>query len=191
MPYANEVRIIGGKWRSRRIKFSGNPHLRPTPNRVRETVFNWLTPTVIDAVCLDMFAGSGALSFEALSRGAKSVVMLDKSKQVISHLKKNADILHADNMVFICKEFTPKLHNLFHQQFDIVFLDPPFRQNLVTICSQWLEENACLTEDAIIYTETESSLKNIGVPTNWELRRQKTAGQVCYSLWRRVAKKSV
>ena len=185
MSQSNEVRIIGGKWRSRRIKFSGNPHLRPTPNRVRETLFNWLDPMITNAVCLDMFAGSGALSFEALSRGAKSVVMMDKSKQVISDLKKNADILKADNIVFIHKEFSPKLHHFFKQQFDIVFLDPPFHKDLVKACSQWLEQYNCFTKDAFIYTENESSLKVVNVPANWELYRQKTAGQVCYSLWQR------
>jgi len=185
MSQANEVRIIGGKWRSRKIKFSGDVYLRPTPNRVRETLFNWLETTIVDATGLDMFAGSGALGFEALSRGAKTIVMMDKSKQVISNLKKNADTLATKDIVLICKEFSPILPNFFNQQFDIVFLDPPFRQNLIQICSQWLEQHHCLTENAIIYTENESSLKNINVPANWELYRQKTAGQVCYSLWHR------
>lgn len=185
MPYANEIRIIGGKWRSRRIKYLGNPYLRPTPNRVRETVFNWLSPIICDAVCFDMFAGSGALGFEALSRGAKSVIMMDKSKQVISYLKENAVALQADNAIFVCKEFTPKLHNFFKQQFDIVFLDPPFRKNLIQPCVQWLEENDCLTVNAIIYTENESSLERINMPPSFNLYRQKTAGQVCYSLWKR------
>jgi 16S rRNA (guanine966-N2)-methyltransferase len=187
MPKANnEVRIIGGKWRSRKIKFSGNPYLRPTPNRVRETVFNWLDPVITNAVCLDMFAGSGALGFEALSRGAKSVIMMDKSKQVISDLKKNAVLLSAGDIIFVCKEFSSKLHNFFKQQFDIVFLDPPFHKNLVQSCSQWLEQNDCLTQGAFIYTENESVLKTIDMPSNWKLYRQKTTGQVCYSLWQKI-----
>jgi 16S rRNA (guanine966-N2)-methyltransferase len=181
----NEVRIIGGKWRSRKIRFSGNPHLRPTPNRVRETIFNWLDPIIINTVCLDMFAGSGALGFEALSRGAKSVIMMDKSKQVIRDLKKNAELLPTDSVILFHKEFFSKLRNFFKPQFDIVFLDPPFRKDLVKACSQWLEQHDCLAPNAFIYTETESSLKMISVPSNWILYRQKTAGQVCYTLWQR------
>lgn len=181
----NEVRIISGKWRSRKIRFSDHPNLRPTPNSVRETVFNWLAPVIIDAVCLDMFAGSGALGFEALSRGAKHVVMMDKSRQVINDLRKNAFLLEANNIDFVCKEFSSKLNNFFQQQFNIVFLDPPFHKNLIQICSQWLEQQNCLTKDSFIYTENESSLKTINIPVNWKLHRQKTAGQVCYSLWRR------
>jgi 16S rRNA (guanine966-N2)-methyltransferase len=181
----NEVRIIGGKWRSRKIRFTGHPNLRPTPNSVRETVFNWLAPIITDAVCFDMFAGSGALGFEALSRGAKNVVMMDKSRQAINDLRSNAALLETNAANFICKDFSIKLQLVFEKQFDLVFLDPPFHKNLIQVCSQWLEQQNCLANNAFIYTENESSLKTINVPDNWQLYRQKTAGQVCYSLWQR------
>lgn len=181
----NEVRIIGGKWRSRKIRFTRHTNLRPTPNSVRETVFNWLAPVISDAVCFDMFAGSGALGFEALSRGAKHVIMMDKSRQVINDLRSNASLLETNDINFICKDFSTKLRLVFEQQFDIVFLDPPFHKNLIQVCGQWLEEQNCLTKNAFIYIENESSLKIISVPDNWQLLRQKISGQVCYSLWQR------
>ena len=181
---ANELRIIGGKWRGRKLKFAANSQIRPTPNRVRETLFNWLAPIINDAICLDLFAGSGALGFEALSRGAKQVTMVDKSPQVIKTLTDNANTLGTDDIEFMCVEFLPALKNPFHRQFDIVFLDPPFHQNLIAPCANWLAQNSCLTEHAFIYIEAESSLKTLSVPGNWEMYKQKTAGQVTYSLFR-------
>ena len=127
----SELRIIGGKWRGRKLKFSPSLDLRPTPNRVRETLFNWLAPVINNAICLDLFAGSGALGFEALSRGAQKVTMLDKSARVIKTLKANAEILGTENITFLCMEFSPSLKNPFKQQFNVVFLDPPFKQNLI------------------------------------------------------------
>lgn len=184
----NEVRIIGGKWRSRKITFPACEHLRPTPNLVRETLFNWLAPVIDGAVCLDLFAGSGALSFEALSRGAQKTVMVDKSPDVIKNLKKNAELLSADNVEFLCLDFSPnQKNNPFKDQFDIVFLDPPFYQNLVVPCCKWLEENNCLKPEAFIYIEAESTLKNIHFPSNWEIYRQKTTGQVSYYLVRAIS----
>lgn len=171
----NEIRIIGGKWRGRKLKFLPGSHLRPTPNRVRETLFNWLAPVIEGAVCLDLFAGSGALGFEALSRGAARVVMVDKSHNVIKNLKENAVILEAEKIEFICAEFSPKMKNIFSQKFDIVFLDPPFYKNLIKPSLEWLEKNNCLTSDAFIYIEHE---RQADLPENWEIYRSQVAGQV-------------
>ncbi len=178
----NQLRIIGGKWRNRKITFSANVEIRPTPNRIRETLFNWLAPHIEGAICLDLFAGSGAVGFEALSRGAKHVTMVDKSPEVIKTLKKNTVILGTENIDFFCVKFTPKLKNFFIHKFNIVFLDPPFYKNLIGLCSQWLEQQNCLANGAFIYIEAESSLKDLQVPKNWKIHRSKVAGQVRYSL---------
>ncbi len=181
----NQLRIIGGKWRNRKLKFSANVEVRPTPNRIRETLFNWLAPYIEGATCLDLFVGSGALGFEALSRGAKHVTMVDKSPEVIKILKDNAAVLGTENIDFYCVEFSPELKNFFNHKFNIVFLDPPFYKNLIEPCSQWLEQQNCLTDDAFIYIEAESSLKILPVPTSWKIYRSKIAGQVSYSLLHR------
>jgi 16S rRNA (guanine966-N2)-methyltransferase len=175
----NEVRIIGGKWRGRKLKFVPHGHLRPTPNRVRETVFNWLAPVINGAVCLDLFAGSGALGFEALSRGAGHVTMVDKSRRVIKTLKENAAVLGAENIEFICAEFSAKMKNIFSQKFDIVFLDPPFYKNLVKPGLEWLQKNDCLSANAYVYVEKE---RRVDLPENWQIHRSQVAGQVSYSL---------
>jgi 16S rRNA (guanine966-N2)-methyltransferase len=181
----NQLRIIGGKWRNRKIKFSADVEIRPTPNRIRETLFNWLVPHIEGAICLDLFAGSGALGFEALSRGARHITMVDKSPEVIKTLKKNAVILGTRDIEFFCIKFSLNLKNFFTHKFNIVFLDPPFYKNLVKPCSQWLEQQNCLTDEAFIYIEAESSLKILPVPSNWQIYRSKIAGQVRYSLLHR------
>jgi 16S rRNA (guanine966-N2)-methyltransferase len=175
----NEIRIIGGKWRGRKLKFVPQAHLRPTPNRVRETLFNWLAPIIDGAICLDLFAGSGALGFEALSRGAGYVVMVDKSAQVIKTLKENAAIFQAEHIEFINAKFSPKMKNIFSQKFDIVFLDPPFYKNLIKPSLEWLQKNDCLAANALVYVEKE---RQVDLPENWKIYRGKIAGQVSYSV---------
>lgn len=193
-PTQNQIRIIGGKWRSRKLHFPNLPTLRPTPNRVRETLFNWLSPYIVDTSCLDLFAGSGALGFEALSRGARSVVMVDASAAVIQQLRENAALLHAEKEVILyCKSIPldvsslePKAQPFFSAQtapFDIVFLDPPFHKNYLPGCCAWLENNVLLSKDALIYVEAESSvLDALPIPAHWTILRQKKAGEVGYFL---------
>lgn len=179
----NKIRIIGGKWRGRKLKFVPIPGLRPTPNRLRETLFNWLAPVIEGAICLDLFAGSGALGFEALSRGASHVVMVDKSPQVIRTLKENAKMLGAENIEFICADSRLRGNDNI-RTFDIVFLDPPFYQNLIKPCLDWLEKNKCLSPDAFVYVETEKSLDISAFITHWDIYRSQTAGDVSSSLLR-------
>jgi 16S rRNA (guanine966-N2)-methyltransferase len=181
----NTIRIIGGKWRGRKLRFSARQELRPTLNRARETLFNWLAPVIADTVCLDLFAGSGALGFEALSRGAKQVIMVDRSREAINDLKKNAEALGADNIEFVCLPFSPQLKNIFTQKFNIVFLDPPFHQDLAAPACQWLEAENCLVEGALIYLETEKELKIFTPPANWKILRHKVEGQISYYLCER------
>ncbi len=125
----NHIRIIAGKWRGRKITFPSTATLRPTPDRIRETLFNWLAPHIIDARCLDLFAGSGALSFEALSRGAGIVIALEKDTKVVASLKANAEILLADNIEILqtdsihWMEIHAHLKESLESSFDIIFLE--------------------------------------------------------------------
>ena len=158
---SGQVRIIGGCWRGRKLRFPSAPGLRPTPDRVRETLFNWLAPEIVGAHCLDVFAGSGALGFEALSRGAQSLVMIEQSPQLLKELRQNAEILGAKNQIqFYCARIPSAVIDAGAVGgFNIVFLDPPFYQNYLPICFQWLQINHYLATDALIYIEAESGLQ--------------------------------
>jgi 16S rRNA (guanine966-N2)-methyltransferase len=179
------LRIIGGKWRSRKLQFQPLPGLRPTPNRVRETLFNWLAPVIVDASCLDLFSGSGALGFEALSRGAKNVVMVDQSPATIAMLKKNAHALGATEIEFYCAKVPEPISFLQNRKFDIVFLDPPFQQGLIPTSLRWLKDGEYLAHEAYIYVEAEKSF--VLHPEGWQVLRHKKAGQVQYFLLRNVS----
>jgi len=180
----NQIRIIGGKWRSRKLRFPDLPDLRPTPDRVRETLFNWLSPHIVGSRCLDLFAGSGALGFEALSRGASAVAMVDQSTVVIQQLRANAVLLNAEKEAkFYCSKVPDAQLNIPDAPFDIVFLDPPFHKDYLSACCQWLEHMQYLAQNALIYIEVESSLQPpLPLPPNWTLLRQQKAGQVGYYL---------
>jgi 16S rRNA (guanine966-N2)-methyltransferase len=147
-----QIRIIGGKWRSRKINFPALADIRPTSDRVRETLFNWLSPVMADAYCLDLFAGSGALGFEALSRGAAHVVMVDKSPVVIEHLRDLGKKLAARHFT-VYQGKVPESVFLPPQVFNIVFLDPPFYQNLIYPSIAWLQEKKFINSDSLIYVE--------------------------------------
>jgi 16S rRNA (guanine966-N2)-methyltransferase len=176
---SNQLRIIGGKWRSRKLSFPDVEGLRPTPNRVRETLFNWLAPYIVNAKCLDLFAGSGALGFEALSRGASAVYMIDNTLQVVNQLKKNAVLLSIlQSELQICCGDVMSETNLPQGQFDIVFLDPPFYKDLVVPCCQLLNDKNLLAEGALLYIETESDLKELLLPEGWQVIKRKVVGQV-------------
>jgi len=180
-----EVRIIAGKWRGRKLRFPVVEGLRPTPDRVRETLFNWLMPYIQDAVCLDLFAGSGALGFEALSRGAAHVVMVDENKAVCQALRGHADVLATNNATIVHASFPAVLSQLEKQRFNLVFLDPPFYQNLILNCIEQLETSACLQDDALIYVEAESSIAELPLPDHWQVLRQLNAGDVSAYFLRR------
>lgn len=181
-----QIRIIGGEWRGRKIKVPNIPDLRPTPDRVRETLFNWLSTTIPGAYCLDAFAGSGALGFEALSRGAKHVVMVDASPEVISLLKEELLIFKSDR-ADIYRANIPQQLKIPEQKFDIVFLDPPFSQNILLPCCFYLEEHGFLADEAYIYLETGKTLEEHVLPAHWKIVKSKKAGQVAYHLVQRTA----
>lgn len=191
-PVQNKLSIIGGDWRSRKISFEEVVGLRPTPVRVRETLFNWLQYEVLASRCLDLYAGSGALSFEAASRGAKSVVQVESNALACRHLKANGLALRATQISIVQMEVFRYLAGD-AQAFDIVFIDPPFHQQLAAQTCNYLEDKGWLASHAKIYVETES--KNAAkqdfqlseLPENWRLLKQKSAGEVMYHLFERVA----
>lgn len=181
----NKLRIIGGQWRSRQINFCDAPGLRPTPDRVRETLFNWLQYDIPGSRCLDLYAGSGALSFEAASRGAKSVVQVESHPDACRALKENAVKLAATQIKIVQSDVFRFLAENNAEPFDIVFLDPPFSLNLVPQTCRWLEDKGWLNNQANIYVEANSGnllLKEI--PNTWQLLKSKTAGDVAYFLFK-------
>jgi 16S rRNA (guanine966-N2)-methyltransferase len=176
----NQVRIIAGTWRGRRLVFAPVPGLRPTPDRVRETLFNWLVPVIRDARCLDLYAGSGALGLEAASRGAAEVVLVDKDPQVVAALGRQREMLGAHQVRVVQADVLQWLSGP-PTAFDIVFLDPPFRREMLLPCIQLLERRGWLADQARVYIEAEKGLVP-ELPENWELLRSKAAGQVGYHL---------
>jgi len=183
-PAGNQLRIIGGEWRGRKLGFPDVDGLRPTTDRVRETLFNWLAPVIHGARCLDLFAGSGALGLEALSRGAAAVTFIERERQAVESLRANlallqdqrGSVLHLDALSYLAGE---------PHTFDIVFLDPPFRQSLLQPALERLCRDGWLATDARIYIEVELELGEPHLPDGWELTRSKKAGQVIYALARR------
>ena len=185
----NKLRIIAGKWRGRKIAFPDIPGLRPTPDRVRETLFNWLAPVISEAIYLDLFAGSGALGFEALSRGAKQVVFVDESSEVIQQLNANQKLLACGNLKIIQKSALEYLETC-DEKFDVVFLDPPFQSDLLEKCCALIDEKNLLTPDALIYIETSIKKDMSFLPSSWKIFKEKQAGQVKYCLVRIIQKVS-
>ena len=202
-PKTGQLRIIGGRWRSRKLAFPDVEGLRPTPDRVRETVFNWLQSVVPGASCLDLFAGSGALGLEALSRGAAHTVFVDQdataARCVREHLTTldvtDAQVMQADVLAYLqnsrfrhpaSRDTGASLHGA--QCFDVVFIDPPYRHyELLQTCCARLEAGGWLASRAYIYLETESSRDVPPLPPNWKIIRSKKAGQVGYHLALREA----
>lgn len=180
----NKLRIIGGQWRSRLIRFADTPDLRPTPARVRETLFNWLQNDIAGSRCLDLYAGSGALGFEAASRGAKQVIQVESNAQCCRNLKDNAVALAADQIQIVHMEVMRYLAGD-AKAFDLVFLDPPFFRHLAVPTCQWLEQKGWLKTLAKIYVETEKHSDLSSIPANWELLKSKSAGDVSYRLFQR------
>jgi 16S rRNA (guanine966-N2)-methyltransferase len=181
----NRVRIIGGEWGGRRLDFPDAQGLRPTSDRVRETLFNWLQYEIHGCRVLDAFAGSGALGFEAASRGAREVVMLERARKVADTLQKNATELHADNVRLLTVDALDYLSQA-DEPFDLVFLDPPFGQGLIEPILALLDSRGLLKPDAKIYIEFEASLSMPTLPEGWELVRDRIAGDVRYGLIERV-----
>lgn len=180
-----QVRIIGGQWRGRKLHFNEVAGLRPTGDRIRETLFNWLAPWIGGARCLDLFAGSGALGIEALSRGAAETTLIETHPQAAENLRDNCTRLQADDAKIIRTNTLIWLANSSPDQpFDIVFLDPPFSSDLLQPCCELLQRPGLLATGSLIYLETDRYRPLPETPPTWELLREKTAGQVSYRLYR-------
>lgn len=183
---SGQIRIIGGQWRGRKLPVPDSPGLRPTTDRVRETLFNWLAPSMVDAHCLDCFAGSGALGLEALSRYAASATLVEMERSVAQQLQQNlatlkatnAKVVNSNTLNFLAAAGTPHT---------IVFIDPPFRKGMLDDTVRLLENNGWLADDALIYIESEVENGLPSVPAHWHLHREKVAGQVAYRLYHREA----
>ncbi len=179
----NKVRIIGGQWRGRKLQFPDTLGLRPTHDRLRETLFNWLMDYVEGAVCLDLFAGSGALGFEALSRGAAHVTFVDNHPKVISALQDNAKKIQTPHCEFIQSDYAEIAPKLTHQAFDIVFLDPPYHQNLAVAAAWWLNEHHLIKKNGLVYVETEKMQDPLELPPTWKLLKEKSTSTLQYCLY--------
>ncbi|MBT4239649.1 16S rRNA (guanine(966)-N(2))-methyltransferase RsmD [Oceanospirillaceae bacterium] len=187
------LRIIGGEWRGRKIPFATVIGLRPTQDRVRETLFNWLSGPVVGARCLDLFAGTGALGLEALSRGAKHVTFVDLSNIATTSLKDNLKQLPlAGDQTTLVEQKSSfdwlknyQATEAFAEQggqYQVVFLDPPFALALVPDILKALLTGNCLAHGAMIYVEQAQPLAELDLPSPWKLHRSKKAGQVYYGL---------
>lgn len=187
---SNSLRIIGGKWRSRKLRFPDLDGLRPTADRIRETLFNWLQERIVRADCVDLFAGSGACGIEALSRGARQVTFLDVSPLAIGSIRSNLDLLQAAGYSLICEDSLTWLSNPGRREgprFDIAFIDPPFTSSLLEHSVAALELSDLLREDALIYLESAQEIAPMQMPENWQLRKSKRAGVVYFYLYQRHA----
>jgi 16S rRNA (guanine966-N2)-methyltransferase len=180
-----QLRIIGGQWRGRKLVIAEVDGLRPTGDRIRETLFNWLMGEIPDSHCLDLFSGSGALGLECLSRGAREVTLLEKHPTAIKQLglhcqtlsAKNANVIETDALTWLAS------HTLAAQSIDIVFIDPPFSANIWQQTIAQLNQSGLLKEGALIYIETPKGVA-IATPEHWFLHKEKHAGQVSYRLFR-------
>lgn len=173
------IRIIGGQYRGKKLQFPDIDGLRPTPDRIRETLFNWLMHSIRDARCLDAFAGSGALGFEAFSRGAGKIVLVEQSTPAFTNLKAIASLFKSPNLTVIKGDALLYLQQA-REQFDIIFLDPPFSQNYLDDCIALLTNSQLLVEEGLLYIE--SPIEITLDPLVWESIKLKKAGQVFYAL---------
>lgn len=177
---SGHLRIVGGEWRRRVLRFPDAEGLRPTPDRVRETLFNWLGQDLSGLTCLDLFAGSGALGLEAASRGAEKVVMVETNPRVAEALSSNIRLLAASGRVELVRQDALKFASSTPLKFDVIFLDPPYRQGWIEKLCPLLPR--LLHEDAVIYAEAEVPLEACG---EWRTGRSGRAGQVYFHLMQR------
>jgi len=186
----SSVRIIAGRWRGRKLRFRAQG-VRPTGDRVRETLFNWLEPYLQGARCLDLFAGTGVLGLEALSRGAAGAVLVERNRKVADEIEVQIDALEALGAQLVRGDAL-KLELAAHGPFDVVFLDPPFVESaaggpsspspLLTDLCTLLESSGALADTCRVYLEMARPQALPGLPANWQVTHEKTAGQVRYAL---------
>jgi 16S rRNA (guanine966-N2)-methyltransferase len=181
---AHQLRIIGGQWRGRKLPIADVDGLRPTGDRIRETVFNWLMGDIVGSHCLDIFAGSGALGLECLSRGAAHVTLLEKHPEAATQLKQHCQTLGTTQGKVIQCNALDWLHapSIPTKSIDIVFIDPPFDHALWVDTIDKLQASGLLNNEALIYIESPKHTP-IPTPSHWHLHKEKQAGQVSYRLF--------
>jgi 16S rRNA (guanine966-N2)-methyltransferase len=179
-----ELRVIGGRLRGRKWRFPEAPGLRPTPDRVRETLFNWLQPRLVEARCLDLFAGSGALGIEALSRGAASVSFCDSSAAALATLRDTLQRFGIEAQARLIARPAQRALQDLQGPFDVVFMDPPFDAGLLEPCAALLDSRGLLAPDARVYVEAPARDSLPALPLKWHEHRQGKAGEVGYHLFR-------
>ena len=182
----HRVRIIAGKWRGSRLDFPQSDAIRPTPDRVRETLFNWLSDQVRGAHCLDLFAGSGALGFEALSRGADAVVFVERDPRIVRYLRGTLERFECERGAVVLADAWRYLAGR-ARPFDLVFLDPPFNDHWAERACRELAQGGWLAPRALVYLETSLDESPPDLPPGWSLARHGRAGQVGYHLARAPA----
>ena len=176
------LRIVAGKWRSRLLRVADVPDLRPTSERIRETVFNWLRGSIAGARCLDLYAGTGALGFEALSRGAAHVDFVESSRVAAEALDAARRELEADNLRIHRRDAIDFLTAAAGARYDIVFLDPPYSSDVIAKLCRLLAEEERVAAGARVYFEQPKARQNIEFPPGWQIKHDKTAGQVRFGL---------
>jgi 16S rRNA (guanine966-N2)-methyltransferase len=181
-PQSQVIRIIGGRWRGRHLPVPALPGLRPSPDRVRETLFNWLQGLIDGARCLDLYAGSGALGLEAASRGAARVVLVDSSPEVCAGLRQCVRELQGEPGVEVVQMTAEDYLAIASEPFDLVFLDPPFHQDLLAPICMELHRRGLVKPGSRVYLEAEADLGRPTLPAGWRLLRSKQAGEVGYHL---------
>ena len=187
MPRAGRIRIIGGSLRGSKIDVPHSQGLRPTPDRVRETLFNWLQPVIHGARCLDLFAGSGANGIEAMSRGAAMLVSIERERALAQRLRANLERLRVENAEVVCADALAWLDQPRQQRsFDLVFMDPPFALDIAAQAAARLEQDGWLAPSTMIHVELPAG-HEATVPDNWQVHRQGRAGALGYTLYQRLA----
>jgi len=181
----NSVRVIAGDWRGRRLQVADVPGLRPSGDRCRETLFNWLQPWIVAADCADLFAGTGALGFEAASRGAATVLMIEKHPQAQAVLRQSIEQLQALQVNLHCGGAMSQIEEFKPDSFDLVFVDPPFDSNLGGLVFERLEKSSCVRRGGFVYIESPATLK-IPTPEGWSMWREKQLGEVRMQLFRKL-----
>ena len=179
---SGRLRIVAGNWRSRLLDIAEVEGLRPTSERIRETLFNWLAPTLHGSRCLDLYAGTGALGLEALSRGAAEAVFVERSPVAARQLQKNIDLLDARGASVVTQGALDYLQREASGPFDLVFLDPPFADDLLEETCRLLAARGLLAAGARVYLEQDLAKPEPRLPDNWTIKKNKTAGNVRYLL---------
>ena len=177
-PRPGRLRIVAGKWRSRLLDIADVPGLRPTSERIRETLFNWLAPSLQGARCLDLFAGTGALGFEALSRGATLVVFVENSRRAVRAIENSVQVLDAPGAVVHCGDAADFVRSAAPASFDIIFLDPPFADDRLEETCRLIDDRGLLATGGRIYLEQDRAKPETPLPGRWRVLKNKTAGNV-------------